>query len=220
MATEKRGLDDGCTIFIFSADDGCTRWWRWSHHFRRVILDTHIHTQPIPYRQKCMILVISIACRSLILIKNVYLKSFPPQLKTNLWMIWHHKFKLLLRATHSSFQGVVIGVEQCAKFETIPPIMHGTLQFEPFHLFKIAQEWLVERRKIPRLPGGRFKNGYELLNPRALKISMLYKNRIFQCMGKIFCVEFQRFPLKFHTKYLIHTLKVVHFIHRWNFKSS
>ena len=25
---------------------------------------------------------------------------------------------------------------------------------------------------------------------------------IFQCMGKIFCVEFQRLPLKFHTKYL------------------
>ena len=25
-------------------------------------------------------------------------------------------------------------------------------------------------------------------------------------MGKIFCVEFQRYPLKFHTKYLTHTL--------------
>ena len=36
-----------------------------------------------------------------------------------------------------------------------------------------------------------FKNMYELLNLRALKISMLYKNHIFQCMGKIFCVEFQ-----------------------------
>ena len=32
-------------------------------------------------------------------------------------------------------------------------------------------------------PGGRFKNAYELLNLRALKISMLYKNHIFQCMG-------------------------------------
>ena len=30
---------------------------------------------------------------------------------------------------------------------------------------------------------GRFKNTYELLNPRAFKISMLYKNRTFQCMG-------------------------------------
>ena len=33
---------------------------------------------------------------------------------------------------------------------------------------------------------GRFKNTYELLNPRVLKISMLYKNCTFQCMGKIF----------------------------------
>ena len=68
--------------------------------------------------------------------------------------------------------------------------------------------------------GGRFKNVYELLNLRALKISMLFKNHIFQCMGKIFCVEFQRVPLKFHTKYLTHTLKDVDFIHRWTFKSS
>ena len=68
--------------------------------------------------------------------------------------------------------------------------------------------------------GGRFKKAYELLNLRALKISMLYKNHIFQCMGKIFCVEFQRYPLKFHTKYLTHTLKDVDFIHNWKFKSS
>ena len=65
-----------------------------------------------------------------------------------------------------------------------------------------------------RGPGGRFKNAYELLNLRALKMSMLHKNHIFQCMGKIFCVEFQRVPLKFHTKYLTHTLKDVDFIHR------
>ena len=62
------------------------------------------------------------------------------------------------------------------------------------------------------IPGGRFKNTYELLNLRALKISKLHKNHIFQCMGKIFCVEFQRVPLKFHTKYLTHTLKDVDFI--------
>ena len=63
--------------------------------------------------------------------------------------------------------------------------------------------------------GGRFKNAYELLNLRALKISMLYKNHIFQCMSMIFCVEFQRVPLKFHTKY-----QDVDFIRRWQFKSS
>ena len=69
-------------------------------------------------------------------------------------------------------------------------------------------------------PGGRFNNAYELLTLRALKISMFHKRFIFQCMGKIFCVEFQRYPLKFHTKYLTHTLKDMTFIQHWNFKSS
>ena len=69
-------------------------------------------------------------------------------------------------------------------------------------------------------PGGRFKNTYELLSLRALKISHLYKNHNFQCKGKIFCVEFQRYSLKFHTKYLTHTLKDVDFVHRRKFKSS
>ena len=46
----------------------------------------------------------------------------------------------------------------------------------------------------------RFKNAYELLNLRAIKISMLYKNHIFQCMGKIFCAEFQRVPFEISHK--------------------
>ena len=37
---------------------------------------------------------------------------------------------------------------------------------------------------------------------------MLYENHSFQCMRKIFCVEFQRVPLKFHTKYLAHNWKM------------
>ena len=65
--------------------------------------------------------------------------------------------------------------------------------------------------------GGRFKNTYELLNQRALKFSYVNKIHIFQCMGKIFCVEFQRYPLKFHTKYLTHTLKDMIFMQFWNF---
>ena len=55
--------------------------------------------------------------------------------------------------------------------------------------------------------GGGFKNTYKLLNLQALKFSPANKIHIFQCMVKIFCVEFQRVPLKFHTKYLTHTLK-------------
>ena len=68
--------------------------------------------------------------------------------------------------------------------------------------------------------GGRFKKTYELLNLRVLKISPVNKIHMFQCMGNIFCVEFQRYPLKFHTKYLTHTLKDTIFIQHWNFKSS
>ena len=89
------------------------------------------------------------------------------------------------------------------------------------HVFEKWLERLHLKHVLPHAgPGGRFKNTYELLNLRALKISKLHKNHIFQCMGKIFCVEFQRVPLKFHTKYLTHTLKDVDFIHIWKFKSS
>ena len=63
------------------------------------------------------------------------------------------------------------------------------------------------------------KKTYELLNLKALKNSILYKNQIFQCMGKIFCVVFQRFPLKFPTKYLTHTLKDAIIVQHCNFKS-
>ena len=40
-------------------------------------------------------------------------------------------------------------------------------------------------------------------------ISTMHKNRLFQCMDNIFCAEFQRYKLKFHTKYLTHTLEDV-----------
>ena len=66
--------------------------------------------------------------------------------------------------------------------------------------------------------GGHFKNAYELVNLRALKSSLLNKLQIFQCIGKIFCVEFQRVPLKFHTKYLTYTVKDTIFIQCSTFK--
>ena len=37
------------------------------------------------------------------------------------------------------------------------------------------------------------KNVCELLNMRAPKISTVYKNDKFWCMGKIFCMEFQKY---------------------------
>ena len=62
------------------------------------------------------------------------------------------------------------------------------------------------------LGGGGSKTLMRLLNLRTLKFSHVNKIYIFQCMSKIFCVEFQRYPLKFHTKYLTHTLKDIIFI--------
>ena len=163
---------------IFSTDDGCTRWWRWLHYFGRVIFYTHI-ADPLQTNMHigCMIVVKCDTCKisgayahldcitnTVCDIGNRYNMQvthsykerifllFPPQLKTNLWMIWHHKLKLPLSAKYREFQGMVIRIEQCAKFEAIPSIMHGTPQFDPFHQFKIGQEWRIERWKIPRLP--------------------------------------------------------------------
>ena len=68
-----------------------------------------------------------------------------------------------------------------------------------------------------------FQNMYELLNLRAFKISTLHKNRIFHCMGKIFCVEFFKVPIGILHKvsyHLTHALKDVYFIRRWKFMSS
>ena len=42
--------------------------------------------------------------------------------------------------------------------------------------------------------GRHFKNTYELVNLRARKFSILNKNHIFQCMGKISCVQLERYP--------------------------
>ena len=91
---------------------------------------------------------------------------------------------------------------------TAPVFQNGIWPYKIYSLLgaKTSVDTVITKLE----PGGCFKNTYELLNPRALKIWTLYK--------KIFCVEFQRFPLKFHTKYLTHTLKYADFIHRWKFK--
>ena len=59
-------------------------------------------------------------------------------------------------------------------------------------------------------------NAYELLNLRALTSYLLNELNIFQCMGN----KFQSTPLKLHTKYPTHTLKITIIIQDWNLKSS
>ena len=125
MAKEKYDLDNGSTVLIFSTDDGCTRWWRWLHQFRRVIFDKHtvVSLQTIMHID-CMILVKCDTCKVFSayaqlarirtsIVGNVgtrhrmqvthskkerIFRLFHSQLKTNSWIIWHHKLKLLLSA--------------------------------------------------------------------------------------------------------------------------
>ena len=114
-----------------------------------------------------------------------------------IWFIWHENILLIvLNLTCDIMIKLCCYVIQCTRY------LWGTSQ------------------GMSGGPWGRFKNTYELLNLRALKFSYVNKIHIFQCMGKIFCVEFQRYPLKFHTKYLTHTLKDMIFMQFLNFKSS
>ena len=90
-------------------------------------------------------------------------------------------------------------------------------------ILEIAGTELTRGKKFCHTCGhwrGRFINTYELLSLRALKFSPVDTIYIFQCTGKIFCVEFQRYPLKFHAKYLTHTLKDIIFIQHLKFCSQ
>ena len=80
--------------------------------------------------------------------------------------------------------------------------------------------WQMLGESLTWVPGERFQNTYELLSVRALENSILYKNQILHCVSKIFCVEFQRVHLKFHSKYLTRTLKNDNFIQCWTCQSS
>ena len=75
-----------------------------------------------------------------------------------------------------------------------------------FNHCRVQTCWTVinygDKKKLVCLLWGAFQRWVWALNLTALKISMLYKNHIFQCMGKLFFVEFQRVTLKFHIKYL------------------
>ena len=52
--------------------------------------------------------------------------------------------------------------------------------------------------------------GLNVLNLRALKLSSWYKNCIFQCVGKLCCVEFSKVPFEIlHTEYLSYAFKNV-----------
>ena len=105
----------------------------------------------------------------------------------------HRNFVLICQKNYDKYPPLIPGVEVILYDEDIPWCTKC-----------IGPQTFIHQ-------GGRFKNTCELLNLRALKSSPVNKICIFQCMDKIFCVEFQRYPLKFHTKYLTHRLKDIFF---------
>ena len=105
------------------------------------------------------------------------------------------------------------------KFSNFVPFFNFTLQHSKGVIVSGLQEreniFIVIDVQTSPLSRSCFKNAYELLNLRSFKISISIKTISFSIW-----VEFHKVPLKFHTKYLTHTLKDVDFIHMWKFKSS
>ena len=160
-------------------------------------------------------------------------------------LLWWNNAELIKAVVYTHTSGLVnvascqwwlvnisagIGLKNCVNVDSrfISPYMahHIAIWQQSMYSNKAVSSWPIHWKyhlpshKEHTMYRGRFKNTYELLNQRALKFSYVNKIHIFPCMGKIFCVEFQRYPLKFHTKYLTHTLKDMIFMQFWNFKSS
>ena len=75
---------------------------------------------------------------------------------------------------------------------------------------------MINRSKPhPRTPGSDPRDTRRKHEDHPTRLST--EIHIFQCMGNVFCVEFQ---MKFRTKYLSHTAIHAIFLQRWNFKSS
>ena len=93
----------------------------------------------------------------------------------------------------------------CNEFENYTFKIKATFSEDNELSFQVSVSY-VHTRSV----SGRSKNAYELLNLIAVKIATLHKNCFFQCMGKIFCVEFRRYNMKFNR--ISYPLKDVHFI--------
>ena len=63
-------------------------------------------------------------------------------------------------------------------------------------------------------PGARLTKAYDVTIQRYRNLHAKIEDskiHILRCMGSKFCVKFQRFPLKFHTKFWTHTTQNMHF---------
>ena len=77
----------------------------------------------------------------------------------------------------------------------------------------LVQHWITLRETTPgHSTPPDIKHSYTVqrhlwvLTLRALKFSPVKEIHIYSCRGQIFCVGFQRYPLKLHTKYFTRTV--------------
>ena len=146
-------------------------------------------------------------------------KSRPKAVTSSLPDVYNHKMLGLFYCKHVWLLDLKWTNALCHNWDQYPTIMMPMKKIITFFWISVCC-WSPPGETQFMWAGGHIKNTYELLNLRALKFLPVNKIHIFQCMGKIFCVGFQRYPLKFHTKYLTHTLKDMIFTQHWNFKSS
>ena len=92
---------------------------------------------------------------------------------------------------------------------------NGELQI---HLMRYCIYFTSLPTKSPSWPKGHFKGTYKFSNHSTLfKIWLLYRMYIFQCVGTLFCEEFQRVPLIFPKKILHQYTERYDFMQMWKF---
>ena len=138
------------------------------------------------------------------------------------WMIWSTSFFwdfLMIYSTSSANYGLIvlcynriIGPRKCRSiyFQNYSMLRDCVASIKVvccnvyIHVYKYilgSTTWIwISIYKMGQDQQRHFKSIYERLNQWAGEILIVNTNPIFQCMGKTFCVEFQRFTSKFHTK--------------------
>ena len=107
-------------------------------------------------------------------------------------MAYSHQVTPTIENSISSLKYNIITISTCIR-HAHDPSLHHTNKMTLIHIVKQQLGQKVNNNR----PGDCLKNIYALLNLRTPL--HLYSIHIFQCMGRIFCVEFQKETLKFYS---------------------
>ena len=146
--------------------------------------------------------------------------SCPPFLRNNpLELVWNYvdftrQYTLLTDQTHVQIQLVynaVLILHAARPWATWYPnfIAKACILYIPNLLYTNNMKPKTPRVSVPFVytTKGAFQKRLRSRKCFSSKFSFINKLLISQCMGKIFCVEFQRDPFTCRTKYPTHTLK-------------